>query len=351
MHSNQSNDELIQYLTQQNNYLQQYLQYMQTYINYSNVFEYYIDGVKVEQVKGTFQLGQLMEKELVELDGIHRFYIGEITIKEIEETGRVGVGVTEKSDKNKHQTDDPDEVSKDIKEVYDKINSLLTIENTPTFFQALSIQKEVLNKVWEIMNEQWNSVYEFNIFYENILKKLNESINIEVNIETPNFEDDFYIANANDIEEQAKTLLVISYLLEYSLPGYINKYINKVSKVNFKSLTISNQLGTIQQIEDSIKDALQLKNLPSSFEDVVDQPHTLRYLFYQILQPNVESGDVKHCIVEILLLINQSICINESLTSIDGLTAEEWAFLFANLLDYLNCYPKYILLNYILLQL
>ncbi|WP_078544544.1 hypothetical protein [Litchfieldia alkalitelluris] len=353
MHSNQYYEKLIYQLQQEVQALQQQLQQLNTYINYSNVYEYYIHGLKVDNIKGNFQLGQLTQKELVDSDGIHRFYIGEIVIKEIQDTGTVGLGISEKSDKKKSKEISEDEANEDFKAVYNSINSLLSIENTPDFFQSLSSHKEVLLKVWEFMNDQWDKNLEFTLFYENILKSLNESINPDISISRPNFEEDIYITIASEIEEQAKALLVVGYLVQACLPGYLSKYKNEMFMLDHKELTIKskppNTLGTIQQIQNAIKSTFHLKELPSSLEEVVEQPDMFRYLFYQVLHPVIKNGDAEELFQKIHYLLQENTSNIPENNHLKELGVEEQGFLFSKLLEYLNRYPKYILLEYLLL--
>ncbi|MFC4321539.1 hypothetical protein [Litchfieldia salsa] len=355
MHSNQSNDEHILQLKQQIHSLQQQIQQLNSYINYSNVYEYYIQGVKLEKVKGTFQLGQLTQNELADSDGIHRFYIGEIIIKEIEDTGTVGLGITEKRKESQNKEIPSEHATGEIKAMYNGINTLLAIENTPSFFQSLSVHEQILIKVWEFMNEQWKSTDEFTTFYENTLKLLNESINPRINITKPNFEDEVYISLADYIEEQAKTLLVIGCLLESNFPNYLSKYKSKMTKIKSKLTAAINEtqsnIATIQTIVDTIKSTFDLDTLPSSFEELVEQPDTLRHFYYHLLHQVMENGDAVEFLDNLYELILDNTCNITNELNLNELTPEEQGYLFATLLESLNQYPIFILLEYLQLQL
>lgn len=345
MHSNQSNE--IHKMQQQIDYLHQYIQHLNDYISHLNVYEYYIQGVKIEKVKGTFQLGHLMEQEVNESDGIHRFYIGEIRIREIEDSGTVGLGATQKG--GTKRTIPPEEATEEIEEIFENIKTLLVVEDVPTFFQSLAIHKDVLKKVWVTMKDNWDSSHDFALFYEKVLMLLNDAINPEIGLSDPQLEPDSYITLADSIEEQAKTLLVISYLLELSLPGYFKKYRLETPKID--SSHQPNIQVSVQQIMIAIKDTFYLKGLPSSFDELGEHPNTLRYLFFNVIQPIVEKEDATDYFLEMQdLFQKQALHISENIDPKE-LSPDEQGFLFSVLIEHLDRYQKYILLEYILLQI
>ncbi|MRH43204.1 hypothetical protein GH741_10985 [Aquibacillus halophilus] len=352
MYSNQSYEQLIHQLKQQINDLNKYVDYLNQYINNKNIYEYQIQGIKIEKVKGTFQLGQLIEKELIDRDGIHRFSVGEVKITEIEDTGTVGLGVTEKGTKEKKEIITPEEATGEVKTIYENIKLLLSVENVPMFFQTLSMEEEILKKVWSIIQKKWDSSNEFMSFYETVLKLLEDITNFE---ETESIlEHETYIILADSIEEQIKSIRVIHYLIELFLPGYFEKYkeqntIADPVKLEFNSSSPNEQTST-QQIIDAIKSTFDLNELPESYKKLSNQPSILNYVFYSIVKPTVVSNDAN----------KYSTTIQESLSNLpmnlsleiekNQLSSEQQGFLFSTLIAYLNNYQKYILLEYLLLQ-
>ncbi|WP_121664455.1 hypothetical protein [Metabacillus litoralis] len=346
MHSNSSNQDLIHQMQQQIHYMHKYIQHLNQYINQQNVYEYYIQGLNVGKVTGTLQLGQLIKNELKDRDGLHRFIIGEINIREIEGTGTVGLGVMEKEDAKQPPSENDEELNK----LYEELKIQLHIEEVPAFLKSIEIGTLTKIQTWMGSNLELNET--LTAFYENILFILNERINPVINIATPSLSEDTYIELADEIEIQAKSLFVISTLLQIISPGYIEKYKNKSHFNTFEQAELdqTEKPVTSQQIIEKIKKGFRLKNLPFVIEEELDEsPETLRYFFHHIVQPIVESGDAALYIGNILALIIKS--TGEFSEEEIDLNIEEQSNLFSQLINFLDEYIKHILLEYLLLQI
>lgn len=346
MHSNHTNQDLIHHLQQQIQDMHQYIQQLNQYINHQNVYEYYIQGLNVGKVSGTLQLGQLIHNERKDSEGIHRFIIGEIKIREIDSTGTVGLGVMEKMDTEPP----PSENTEELNRLYKEIKTQMHVEEVPTFFK--NIKLDTLTKIQNWMGNKLDLNETLTAFYENSLAILNERINPVINIANPSLDENTYIELADEIELQAKSLFVITALLHILSPGYIqkykkNKHFNILAKTELKQ---TEKPTTIQQIIEKIKRTFKLKELPSVFEEELEElPETLRYLFHHIIQPIVEFGDAALYIDNILDLVIKS--TEEFSEEEFDLNIEEQSNLFSQLINYLDEYIKHILLEYLLLQI
>ncbi len=156
--------------------LHYYIHQLLHYVSETNIYEYHIQKINIEKVKGTLQLGQLLEEAKNDLRGTHRLIIKDLQINEIEEHGTVGIGVTEKENNQQKQLKkvSPQEASKETKNIYEEIQTLLAIDQVPHFFQALASKQNVLKTVWTITKKTWNSNEAFNDFYTDILRLLND---------------------------------------------------------------------------------------------------------------------------------------------------------------------------------
>lgn len=341
MPSNSNNEQFINKLKQQNNYLRQHINDLNEYINHLNVYEYHIQSVNIEKIKGTFQLGHLLEKEQTERDGIHRFFIGEIKIREIEDTGIVGLGVTEKD--REQNIILPEEASEQIKKIYEEIKSFLEIDEVPLFFQTLSLKENVLKIIWNKIKDQWSTSYDFFVFYESILKVLNDTISREENSSNTPFDNEIQLEIANSIEEQTKTLFIISCLIDLYLPGYLEKI--QVKDIQLVPI----QKVSVQHIINVIKDMFQLKKLPLTFDYLCDEINVLRFFFFKVINPVVENVCVQQYFLTVIDLIKNAVIVKKEDT-VNNLSVEEQVFLISTLIEHLDLHQKHILIEYLLLN-
>ncbi|MBB6454009.1 hypothetical protein HNQ94_002460 [Salirhabdus euzebyi] len=352
MHYKQTNEEIIKNLQQQVNYLNQQIHYLNDYANYLNVYEYHIQAVNIAEVRGTLQLGHLIEKELYDSDGIHRFFIGEIKIREISESGTVGLGVSEKGNKKELPKENRDKVEK----IYQDVNLLLQVDEVPSFFSKLSTQHEVLKSVWYSINTNWEpSSNTFTVFYEDVLRLLHDTVNIEKNGSKPILEADTYVEIATNIEKQAKTLLIITYLLESYLPGYMDQYHQSIIKISPGKLSFphhhARKDASIQQLENAIKDTFHLEQLPSTFDELIEHPNEFRFFFDYMLKTLVDNGTTtKYFFSMQHLYIDRTKDILVDNMEIQ-MSATDQAFLFSTLIKHFDYYQKNILLEYMLLHI
>ncbi len=149
--------------------LEKWNQQLKAYLDHLNIYEYHIQRINIDKVKGTLQFGHLIEKNIQEANGIHRFFINEIKISEVEDSGTVGIGVAEKDKKKKKKKSQipPEQATGEIKEIYVEIKQLLDIEDVPVFIQELAVNKEVLSKVWDTTKNHFDTSIQINLFYEN----------------------------------------------------------------------------------------------------------------------------------------------------------------------------------------
>ncbi|TXC85986.1 hypothetical protein FS935_18195 [Metabacillus litoralis] len=343
MHSNQSNNEQMKLMQQQIEFLKQQIQNLNCNSDFSTIYEYYINGIQIDKVKGSLQLGQLISEEIRDSEGVHRFYIGDIKITEIEDSGTVGLGVTEKMS-NRENSVSADDAVEEIAQIYQKITQLLAIEELPSFFEKLSSKKSVLVAVSDSLDETWQSSEKFSLFYEKILSLLNDTIHSKFKQVDQKLDDRLYLAFADSIEEKVKTLVVISALLQAALPGYFKKY---EMDLMINQSFIKSKVDTIHQILEFIKKTFQLEELPEAFEELEEDSKVLRYYFHFVLAPLVDNKDVIayfQSLREYLEEIDPVIKL-----SMKNLNSEERAFLFSTLIEFIDIYQKHIVLEYSML--
>ncbi|WP_456275198.1 hypothetical protein [Bacillus sp. AK128] len=337
-------------IQQQIEHLHQYTQHLNKYLSEINVYEYYIQKVTVESVKGTLQIGHLMEEEIKEEDGVHRFYIGDLKIIKIEDSGTVGLGVTEKGTSSKEEDEivSPEDASPEIKKIYEEIKILLGVEEVPEFFQQIASKEIVLNKVWDFMTYKWSASYGFNTFYERILSLLNEIEQFEDDITNPLLLDDQQlILLANSIEEKAKSLLLITDLLKALLPRYLDTYNTAQNMIHPENLLIkkyANKQVSRKQIKTAIKSTFNLTKFPDLYDELLNDPDLLSYVYYHRIQPIVLS----EVAISYFNSMND-LYPNVQSSQITGFSPDEQILLFSSLINYLATYQKEILLEYILL--
>lgn len=345
MHSNQSYNEHehLKHLQQQIEFLKKQIQNLSSNSDFSTIYEYYINGIQIEKVKGSLQLGQLISREIQDSEGVHRFYIGEIKITEIEDSGTVGLGVNEKMTKMDKSVS-ADEAVEEIAEIYQKITQLLAIDELPSFFEKLSSKKSVLAAVSKSMEESWKKSGKCPLFYEKTLKILNDTIHSKFKQSDQNLDASLYVSLADSIEEKVKTLVVISALLQATLPGYFKKY--EIIKITDLPISKSN-VETIHQILATIKKNFQLAELPEAFDELEEDPKLFRYYFHFILAPLVDNKDITAFFYSMKEYLEEIEPLEKLV--MNDLNSEEQAFLFSKLIEFLDVYQKHIVLEYSML--
>jgi hypothetical protein len=78
----------INKLNQHIHILHQQINALNHYLKHDHIYEYHLKSLQIEKVKGSLQIGQLIEMDIQNEEGIHRFFIDEIKITEVEGTGK-----------------------------------------------------------------------------------------------------------------------------------------------------------------------------------------------------------------------------------------------------------------------
>src|SRR5699024_1266708 len=118
--------------------LHHYIQELHHYVAKTKVNEYHIQKISIKKITGTLQLGQLLNNNQGDFHMIHRFFIVNLHINEIEKNGTVGIGIREiYYDQQLTKFVFPQEASKETKQIYKEYQTLLDINQVPHFFQTL----------------------------------------------------------------------------------------------------------------------------------------------------------------------------------------------------------------------
>lgn len=138
-----------------------------------NVYEYNVDELKIDTVKGKLRIGKEILERLPEEDGLHRFFIEKITIKTIEGTGSVVIGVAEKGKEGKKRKKrvPPEKAKGDIKKIYEDIGEAWGVDAIPVLFQRLAVKQDVLKLIWE-----WVKSYELDLLAAQIQEELRKEL-------------------------------------------------------------------------------------------------------------------------------------------------------------------------------
>jgi len=338
-------------LNQQIELLHQHIKKLDQMLNHKNIYEYHLKMIDIETVKGSLQIGHLLEGEVQDEIGIHRFFIDEVKIKEIEGTGTLGIGIKEKvkDEKKKAKKVTPEEASKEVKEIYDNLQQLLGVQKVPDFFQKIAVKENVLVKVYERISHEWESSESFDKFYKDIKEKLQK---IELPDKTyykqsiENIDEDICKQLSSQLEEDVKVLLIITFLLHEYLPGYLKQFEFKQIDLQLKPESLEQKLD-IQQIIKSIKSGFHLKELPAVLEQLKNSADIFRNAFVLIIQPAAENSQINHFLKDLHQSIVSRTEEMTNKTRFLELKTEEQSFLFSHLLESLETIPKHILLLYL----
>lgn len=339
----------VKKLTVQIEMLHQHIKKLDQMLNHKNIYEYHLKMIDIETVKGSLQIGHLLEGEIQDEIGIHRFFIDEVKIKEIEGTGTLGIGIKEKEkDKQKKAKKvSPEEASKEVKEIYDKIIELLGVQEVPELFQKIALKEVVLVKVNEQISQKWESSKSFNQFYTDIKDKLHQialpdKAYYKQAIE--NTDEDICKQLANQLEEDVKVLLVIVFLLHEYLPGYLKQH--EFKKIELQLENTEEKID-VQQIMKSIKSGFHLKQLPTLLQNLKDSPDLIRNVYFLIIQPAAENSHLNNFLKELhQTMVTRTEEMTNKTQSLD-LKVEEQSFLFSHVIEALETNPKHIILLYL----
>ncbi|MBP3953199.1 hypothetical protein [Bacillus suaedae] len=346
-------EQEINRLKQQIHYLNQHINKLNEYINHLNIYEYYIQEMKIETVKGMLQLGHLIEKEIKDSQGIHRFYIGNIKINEIEDSGTVSVGITEKETDTESPKVIPEEASEEIKELFEEIKSHLAIEEVPVFFQKLAVEPKVLKEVWDKSKNKLQTT-QIQSFYEEILQILSQLPDGEQDLDLSNLtiEEAVCEAAVTRIETYSKTLIMMILLLQSLLPGYLKKDLQKnmmkQKKIYAHVQQPNGQVDSIQLMRN-IKKTFELRELPTSYKDLAENSEAVTYLYNRLVVIVSSEGEdmfkkMKSHFLETVESMEQDIELVE-------LDSEQMGFLYGHLLTMVEEYSKYVVLDYLVVPM
>ncbi|MCI3919246.1 hypothetical protein MO973_03230 [Paenibacillus sp. TRM 82003] len=339
----------IRQLHQQIANLHQHIQRLNDDISQRNLFEYHFKKVTIDKVKGTLQIGHLMQAEIQGKDGIHRFFIEEVTITEVEDTGTVGIGVTEKYNEggaDKSGKVSPEETTGEVKEIYDRIRILLGLQHVPEFIQKLAVNEKVLRSVWDQIHMYWSTTEPFERWHALLKERADQTILHAVMDPdpSPGLGEDTCIHVEEYREEYVKTLLLVIFLIHGYLPGYLKNqhFVTVEPHHGIEHVQIPDSPIETQRIMQSVREAFHLRELPTSFEAFEKSPRTLRYIFQHIVQPvsqhtNAYLQDIH------MLVVSTTHGMPETLTT-RNLKSEDKGFLYSQLIEALESYPMFILL-------
>jgi hypothetical protein len=350
-----------QWLYQEINQLKAQLSYLAKNIPQSEVtYEYVIGKIKIDKVKGEFQIGKLIKGNVIDKSGRHRFHINEIEIKEIEGTGTVGVGITKKrkteNKKKKYDKVPPDQATGKIKEIYNEIEEAWEIEYIPLFFQRLATHPSLLEKLWELTQVKIVNSSSFQPFHdelrEHLYKQIKEAVKPMWQFQKPNI----YNKLQKQIEGEIKTLFIIYCFIIGSLPSYLDNLASntkeKIGKNQLEEDTPKKK-NQPEEILKKLKEAYQLKELPKVIVDLKESPEFLIETFkVRVKEFIVSSKDAEILagFYQKLDSIKENININVSLFDME-LNANEEEFLISLLLWGIRTIPKFLLLMFIYLWL
>ncbi|UFU00554.1 hypothetical protein KO561_06320 [Radiobacillus kanasensis] len=332
--------ERIERLEAENTMLRKQLNEYIYYINHLPAYEYHLGKIKIEKVKGTLQLGELVEENSEQI-GIHKIFVKELEIREIEGTGIVGVGVTKKKvTTSKPHIVPPEEATERIKKIYQQIKETLHIQVVPILFQKLAVKENVLEQTWKNIQVNWNHQKgNFQLFSRNMeehLKKVKETIGMYV---SPNMivRPDIVKKVEDDLEAQIKTDWLLFGLIREIMPGVLGQ----LDKEDFLLDKLPSQ--ATQELLKKIKDAYQLKHLSDSLNKLDGQIAILETLYSQLLVPLHKYG-VDEVLAWDIFKASKQYFFSDFQVEFN-LEIQEMAFLFENLMEEIKNIPKYLLLE------
>ncbi|WP_456276111.1 hypothetical protein [Bacillus sp. AK128] len=225
-------------------------------------------------------------------------------------------------------------------DLFEEINSLLGVEETPLFFRKIAKKHELLKKVWNHMNHLWNSDKEFNEFYIDVLKILNQITFSEQYSNVIKLPHSICEGLANEIEELAKTLLAVVPIAHALIPGYI---------ANMKISTLEHPVLNPSHPMETIKSLFLLQEIPPHLMELKNMQEVLKYIYTDIIKPTVESKQVHQYFEDIKNLLDSKGKMAQVLE--EDFTSEEQGLLLPELIHCLQNYPKYLFLEFSLLPL
>lgn len=349
------------WLYQEINQLKSQLFYLTKNISQSEItYEYIIGKIKIDKVKGEFQVGKLINGNVIDKSGRHRFHIDEIEIKEIEGTGTVGIGITKKrkkkNKKKKYDKVSPDQATGKVKEIYNEIKNAWEIEYIPLFFQRLAIHSSLLEKLWELAQGKIFKSASFQPYYdeirEHLYKQIKESVKPMWQFQKPNI----YNKLQKQIEGEIKTLFIIYCFFICALPSYLdNLASNTKGKIGKNQLEKESPNKEIQpeEILKKIQEAYQLKELPQVIIGLKESPEFIIETFKVRVKEFIESSKDEEILTgfyQKLQSRKEKINIYVSLYDME-LNANEEEFLISLLIWGIRTIPKFLLLMYLYLWL
>ncbi|WP_186576652.1 hypothetical protein [Aquibacillus kalidii] len=337
-------------LFKQINSLKQKVKHYENLLHNLPIFEYHLGTIKVEKVKGTIQLGKLFQEEEIETEGVHKIYVDDIVIKEIESSGTLGVGIVEKSsekqkDKNKVT---PEEAEPEIKEIYEEIKNKLNIDQVPSLFQEIATKKAVLKQVWFYLKNIKGTKDFYTAIASGLDNLFNESTNDIANYDLVQ-DHILYEKVRKEMERQVKTFYLILHLFKLLLTGYLEKY--REQMVSIEQLSIQKEIQPAEMI-DKLKATYHLHNTPKSLQELEKHPNIAAYWYNDLLVPLNKAGDDNEFITKLIdYILTYFESIKDDEQSDVDLKVEEKAFLFAVMIKHMEDIPKYIYLEKVLIHL
>jgi hypothetical protein len=342
------------------------------------VHEYVIDNIKIEKVKGDFQIGKLFkntEPEDEEEVGVYRFFIHDIQIREIEGTGTVGLGMTEMEEKRKKQKKKkgfkkitPQEATGKVKDIYQEMKELWNVNHIPLFFQRLATKPHLLEKIWTKSKNTIIKRQDYQSLVNHTKKKLTEEINTIVHQEKNSSLPELHKKIKDTLEADIKAFILLLYLLQETIPGYLDILDQKIEIKSLKGLATDQEKNGETKADKKeeemqkdkkqdekekepkkmlkdIKNTYHLKELPSVLKKLKDHHTFLKKTFDSIVEPIISSEEdtklIKSLIKEVLAEFKNSAILYG--TQYD-LEADDEAFLVSLLIWGVHTIPIHLFL-------
>lgn len=305
------------------------------YISSMPYYEYYLDEVNIKKVKGTIQLGHLIEDQQEEYGGVHKIFIDKVTIDEVSGKGVVGVGVTEKKEgKTKKKKIPPEKAPEEIKKIYEEIKKDLKISFIPLFFQEIALKTKVLKKVQDFLIKYKHDILSQ---YE-ILKEVNIDGNMLLTNSLKYEEMKICQLLTEAKEAQLKTWILITMLLYHEFDGYDK--LEKI-KISLDPKELGN-LDTSEMILKKLKDMMDIKSFPEPIKKLQDHLSFLEITFMNIMNKQEQFANYLTSLVK----KNKEIYIkaNEKITE-EELSPKQKSFLFNKSKKYLHDLPKFMFIE------
>ncbi|MFZ3579862.1 hypothetical protein [Virgibacillus sp. DJP39] len=322
----------------------------QKYVMKLPVYEYHIDKLKVEKVKGILQLGQLLVGNNLDHKGIHKVFVQDVIIHEIEGSGIVGIGVTEKEIKNRKKSTiiTPKEASKEIKEIYTAIKKEFNLHEAPLFFQQLAVNEKVFKSVWDYISQN-QSVSDAVNFLAGKVQASIEGATSTILQEQSDYDfiqsEPHCNALIKEIKDLAKTFAIVLLLLEQVLPGYLKEdswadyKFGELEKVNY---------GDIEKLFNQLKKVYHVNYLTDTIKTFKDHTTSLFVVYNDIFIPFNQAGKDKLFVKEISEEIIQH--VDWKGIEVDfNLSIDNCSFLFSILIQHLKDIPTWVYMDKIML--